>query len=69
MRPAESVSAPAGAYVDWGVLHISVTNLLIILAMVLVFVLAILLPFPGSGGGGRRAAEGPARHEDRGSER
>lgn len=69
MRPAESVPAPAGAYVDWGVLHISVTNLLIILAMVLVFVLAILLPFPGSGSGGRRAEEVPVRHEDRGGER
>ena len=36
----------AGRYVDWGVLHISVTNLVVIGIMVLVFVAAILLPFP-----------------------
>ena len=38
---------PAGHYVHWGVILISVTNLAIIAAMVLVFILAILLPFPG----------------------
>ena len=32
-----------------GVFNLSVTNLLIIAAMVVVFVLALLLPFPGSG--------------------
>jgi hypothetical protein len=36
----------AGNYVDWGVFHISVTNLVIIGVMIVVFVLAILLPFP-----------------------
>lgn len=48
------VRAAAGKYVDWGVLHVSVTNLAIIAAMVLVFVLALVLPFPhgkDSGGG------------------
>jgi hypothetical protein len=38
-----------GDYIDWGVIHVSVTNLVIIAVMVVVFVLALLLPFPGSG--------------------
>lgn len=38
----------AGKYVHWGVVQISVTNLLIIAAMVVVFVLALVVPF-GSG--------------------
>ncbi len=41
------LAAPAGSYVDWSVVHISVVNLTIILVMVLVFVLALVLPFPG----------------------
>jgi hypothetical protein len=41
-----SVMQSAGKYVDWGVIHISVTNLLIIVAMIVVFVLALVLPFP-----------------------
>jgi hypothetical protein len=36
----------AGHYVNWWVVHISLTNLLIILAMIVVFVLALVLPFP-----------------------
>ena len=36
----------SGRYLDWGVIQISVTNLLIIAGMVVLFVLAILLPFP-----------------------
>jgi hypothetical protein len=40
-------AAMSGLYLDWGVLHISVTNLSVILAMIVVFALAILLPFPG----------------------
>ncbi len=52
-------SSVAGHYFHWGVISISVTNLLIILAMVVVFVLALVLPFP-------RGAEEPTReHEDR----
>jgi hypothetical protein len=38
----------AGRYLTWGVIQISVTNLVIIAAMVVVFFLAVLLPFPGS---------------------
>lgn len=37
----------AGRYLDWGVVHISVANALIILLMVVVFVAALLVPFPG----------------------
>jgi len=36
----------AGHYVHWGVVNVSVTNLLIIGAMLIVFVLALLVPFP-----------------------
>ncbi|MBK3640538.1 hypothetical protein [Streptomyces sp. MBT33] len=37
-----------GHYVHWGVIQLSVANLLVIGVMVVVFVLALLLPFPGS---------------------
>jgi hypothetical protein len=36
----------AGKYLSWGVVRISLTNLLIIVAMVVVFALALVLPFP-----------------------
>ena len=36
----------AGRYLHWGVITISLTNLLIIVAMIVLFVLAILVPFP-----------------------
>jgi hypothetical protein len=36
----------AGTYVHWGVVSISLTNLLIIVGMVVVFVLALVIPFP-----------------------
>jgi hypothetical protein len=47
-----------GRYIDWGVLHVSVGNLVVVLVMLVVFVLALVLPFPGereqrSGGGSR----------------
>ena len=38
----------AGAYLDWGVVHVSVANALIILVMLVVFAAALLLPFPGA---------------------
>ncbi|MEU9044634.1 MULTISPECIES: hypothetical protein [unclassified Kitasatospora] len=41
-----------GHYVHWGVVQISVANLVVIGLMVLVFVAAVLLPFPK--GRGRR---------------
>ncbi len=36
-----------GPYLHWGVIQISVANLVVILLMVAVFVLALFLPFPG----------------------
>jgi len=49
MLPALTTVDPAGRYIDWGVIHISATNLAIILVMFAVFVLALLLPFPHGG--------------------
>jgi len=37
-----------GRYVHWGVIQISVANLVLILLMVALFAAAILLPFPGT---------------------
>ena len=37
----------AGRYVSWGVVSISLTNFLVIIAMIVVFVLALVIPFPG----------------------
>jgi hypothetical protein len=55
-----TTSAPlTGLYVDWGVVHISVTNLAVIAAMVVVFLLAVLVPFHGPGSG-----DHPNRHRD-----
>jgi hypothetical protein len=36
-----------GRYVHWGVIQISVANLVLILVMIAIFAAAILLPFPG----------------------
>lgn len=36
----------AGHYVHWGVVQLSVANLVVIGLMVVVFVAAVLLPFP-----------------------
>ena len=41
-----------GHYLTWGVIQISVANLIVIGVMVVVFVLALVLPFPK----GRRRA-------------
>ena len=34
-------------YIHWHFIDLSVSNLLVVVAMIVVFVLAILLPFPG----------------------
>jgi hypothetical protein len=49
MRSVTAVAAGAGHYVHWGVLSVSLTNLLIIVAMVVLFALALVLPFGASG--------------------
>lgn len=36
-----------GTYINWGVIHISLANVIVIMAMLLVFALALILPFPG----------------------
>jgi hypothetical protein len=46
MVSAAPAITAAGRYVHWGVIQISVTNLLIIVAMVVVFALALVVPFP-----------------------
>jgi len=43
---AAPVAAGAGHYLQLGVLSISLTNALVILAMVLLFVVALFAPFP-----------------------
>jgi hypothetical protein len=35
-----------GHYLNWGVIQISVANLVVIAVMVVVFLAAVLLPFP-----------------------
>lgn len=51
MQEVQVVAEGAGRYVHWGVIQISVTNLIIIAVMLALFVLAIVLPFPGSHSG------------------
>jgi len=48
MSATTVLATGAGSYVHWGVIQISLTNLIIIGLMVVLFVLAILLPFPGN---------------------
>jgi hypothetical protein len=36
-----------GYYLNWGVIQISLANLIVIGLMIVVFVLALFLPFPG----------------------
>ncbi len=48
MNALAFVNDPAGSYVHWGVVVISVTNLLVIVSMVILFVLALVVPFPGA---------------------
>ncbi|MGW2616749.1 hypothetical protein [Streptomyces sp. NPDC001500] len=51
MSDGSALAAPVdlngtGAYVHWGVIQLSVANLVVIGLMVVVFVAALLLPFP-----------------------
>ena len=38
---------PPGTFLHWGVIQISVANLVVIILMLVVFVAALVLPFPG----------------------
>jgi hypothetical protein len=42
-----SAMAAAGHYLHWGVVSVSITNLLIVIAMLVLFGLALVVPFPG----------------------
>jgi hypothetical protein len=61
----DAASSGAGSYLHWGVISISTTNLIIILAMVVLFVLAVLLPFPGAGEPSEAPRVPEQRQEDR----
>ena len=39
--------ATTGHYLHWGVISVSITNLLIVIAMLVLFGLALVVPFPG----------------------
>ena len=65
LRPKDPVRSPgagatlprmgtSGSYVSWGVLQISVTNLVVILLMLAIFALAVLVPFGHRDQGGGR---------------
>jgi hypothetical protein len=48
---ARSIASPLSGkahYLHWGVIQISVTNFVIIVAMVLLFAAALVIPFPHS---------------------
>jgi hypothetical protein len=53
----------AGKYLTWGVVSVSVTNLLVVLVMLIVFVLALVLPFPRDHT--PESAPAPRRDEER----
>ncbi len=36
------------SYLEWGILQISIPNLIVILLMILTFVLALVIPYPHS---------------------
>jgi hypothetical protein len=57
-----AIALTAGKYVTFGVVSISVTNLLIIALMVVVFVSALLVPFPRER---RERAARPLGHDGR----
>ena len=48
MSATTVLASEAGTYVHWGVIQISLSNLIIIGLMLVLFLLAILLPFPGN---------------------
>ena len=67
MVATAAVLGGAGHFLHWGWISISLTNALIIAAMVVVFVLALLLPFPGGDEAQPAAVRPPAPPEQDGS--
>jgi len=50
MSGTQVLATGAGSYLHWGVIQISVANLIVIGVMVVLFVLALVVPFPGHRG-------------------
>jgi len=46
MANTQILAEGAGNYLNFGIFHISVTNALIMGAMIVIFVLAVVIPFP-----------------------
>ncbi|HET8601006.1 MAG TPA: hypothetical protein VFL99_11825 [Segeticoccus sp.] len=53
------LAAGSGSFIHWGVLNVSVANLVVIAVMVLLFLLAIALPFPHAAVDTEPLPEGP----------
>jgi hypothetical protein len=47
MSATTVLATDAGTYVHWGVISVSVANLVVVGLMILLFVLALVVPFPG----------------------
>jgi uncharacterized membrane protein len=56
----EEVADMSGSYLHWGVIQISLTNFVLIVAMVVVFALAIVIPMRRH----RRDEDGRTSHEN-----
>jgi hypothetical protein len=55
--PSSMIAAPVdldgpGHYLHWGVIQISVANVVVVAIMIVLFLLAVLLPFPKGRGRG-----------------
>ena len=68
MRNGVVLMDSGGRYIDSGVIQISLTNAIIIVAMIVVFALAILLPFPGRGRRLHTRRQAQARRGGRGGD-
>ena len=53
MISASGLLSKPGHFLHWGVVQISLANLIVIITMIVIFVLALVIPFPH----GRRDAE------------
>ncbi|HEX4429046.1 MAG TPA: hypothetical protein VHZ96_07255 [Frankiaceae bacterium] len=61
MNVASGLLSRPGHFLHWGVVQISLANLLVIITMIVLFVLALVIPFPH----GRRDAEQPRDDDER----
>lgn len=68
MSTASGLLGGHAHYLHWGIVQLSIANLVVILLMLLVFLLALLLPFPASGPAeptADRAGESVSDHDRR----